>query len=257
MDLIDNQDDLYDLELFTIEEQDLRILKAIVSDDAVAREFVNSYDHDIFVGDAKPFAQKVISYYRRYHTRPTRRVMLETVNSDQGLKDEICLVWDKLDNIEYNASEFLWDFDKIKNRYAGQKLITIREGISNLGTSINLDDQLKNIRANLDAAERIKKGKESSYVQKTLKEYMPEFRGDFIRKAKNLEVGKGLLTGYSYLDYVTNGFFPSDIFLIRLVISFSFTISFLSKSLLNKVIFFFFKSFSPRSILIGTPFISQ
>lgn len=214
MDLISDQDDLYEEPSFRIEEQDLRILKAITSDEAVAREFTANYDHNLFIGDAKQFAQKVISYYIGYRTLPTRRVMMEIAGDDQTLKTEIEFAWDELDRIEYNASEFRWDLDKIKNRYAEHKLATIREGISNLNSGANLDEQLLSIRANLDAAERIRKGKESSYTQKTLKEYMPEFREEFVRKSKNPELGRGLLTGYSYLDYVTNGLSPADMLII-------------------------------------------
>lgn len=214
MDLISDQDDLYGESGPRIEEQDLRILKALVSDDAVTREFVANYDHNLFMGDAKPFAQKVLSYYIGYHTLPTRRVMMEIAGEDQALRTEIEFAWDELDRVEYNASEFKWDLDKIKDRYAGQKLATIREGIANLDNGGNLDEQLLSIRINLDAAERIRKGRESSYTQKTLKEYMPEFREEFIRKSKNPELGRGLLTGYSYLDYVTNGLSPADMLVI-------------------------------------------
>lgn len=221
MDLIDDQDDLYEEsepELpesgLRIEEQDLRILKAIVSDDAVAREFIANYDHNLFVGNAKPFAKKVIDYYIGYHTLPTRRVMTEIAGADVSLKTEIEFVWDELDRVEYNASEFRWDLDKIKDRYANHKLATIREGISNLNNGASLDEQLLSIRANLDAAEKIRKGREASYTQKTLREYMPEFRAEFVRKSKDPSVGRGLMTGYSYIDYITNGLSPADMLII-------------------------------------------
>ena len=212
-------DDLYDLyeeEPFRIEEQDLRILKAITTDGVITREFCASYDHNLFVGDAKAFAQKVISYYKGYSALPTRRVMLEISESNPILQSEINFVWDKLDGMEHNSSEFKWDLDKIKNRHTKQKLTSIREGIVNLDLikDENLEDHLNSIRANLDSAEKIRKGKESSYIQKTLKEYMPEFREDFIRKSKDPDLGKGLMTGFSYLDYVTNGLSPADMLIV-------------------------------------------
>ena len=217
MDLVDEQDlkDLYDEHELRIEEQDLRILKAILNDDAAAREFASAYDHTIFVGDAESFAQKVISYYKGYRKPPTRRIMLEIAGNDASLKEEINCVWDELDKLDYSPSEFRWDLDKIKDRFTSQKLHTIREGIEGIDQSdINYDEQLRKIRADLDAAEKIRKGKESVYTQKTLKEYMPEFRDEFVRKSKDPKLGRGLMTGYSYLDYVTNGLSEADMLII-------------------------------------------
>jgi len=217
MDLVSEEelDDLYEENTYRVEEQDLRILKAIISDEAAAREFAASYDYTLFIGDAKPFAKKVIDYYKGYLKPPTRRVMLEIAGVDETLKEEINYIWDEIDRVEFNNSEFHWDLDKLKDRFTKQKLHTIRDSIENLDKSnINYDEELLKIRADLGAAEKIRKGKESAYTQKTLKEYMPEFREEFIRKSKDPELGKGLLTGYSYLDYVTNGMAGSDMAII-------------------------------------------
>ena len=43
---------------------------------------------------------------------------------------------------------------------------------------------------------------------------MPEFKQNYNDKFHNKELKRGVLTGYSYLDYIKNGFNPSELILI-------------------------------------------
>ena len=198
---------------YRVEEQDVRLLKAFVSDDQAARKILNTYDKNLFVGDSKLFADKAVEYFKVYNQLPTKRVLLEGVHGDSF--DKIEHVWNEIDKIDYVSSEFNYDFEKVKNRFSKQELINLKSHLDNADLSDgNIEKVLSDAKRNLDKVEKIKKGNNQSYVQRTLKDYMPEFRNDFINKVKNPELGKGVLTGYSYLDYVTNGLSPSDMCII-------------------------------------------
>jgi replicative DNA helicase len=214
MDVEDFEYNFSDPSDYILEDQDVRILKGILSDNSVAREFAGTYDHSLFFGSAKDFAKKVIEYIRQYKSLPTKRVLVEKYPSES---DSIEFVWDKVGEAEYNSEEFRYDLDKLKDRYANKKITSLKNHIEGLELSeeeADIDRTIRRIRSQLDDAERVRKGQRQVYTQKTLREYMPEFVEDFGRKAKNPELGQGILTGYSYLDYVTNGLLPAQMLII-------------------------------------------
>ena len=99
-----NLDDLYTE--FRVEEQDLRILKGIVTDKLISKEFIGSYDHTLFMGDSQDFAEIAFNYIRDYDAMPSQRVMLETAPSKSEL---ITYVWDELDRMDHNEKDFKYD----------------------------------------------------------------------------------------------------------------------------------------------------
>lgn len=193
-----------------LEEQDLRILKTILSDPLLGSEFANTYDESLFIGDSKRFAKSVISYIRSYKSLPTKRVMLEHF-SDATIQAEIQEVWDAIQNVEADSSEFKYDLDKIKHRHSASKLVGLRDLIENGG---DLKTIVKTARTELDAIDRIQKGQRQAYVQKTLKTYMPEFKQGYAAKFNDKGLGRGILTGYSFLDYVKNGMMSAEMMII-------------------------------------------
>lgn len=205
-DLADFANEVYD-DSIRLEEQDLRLLKALVSDDNAARQLATAYGSELFVGDAAPFAESAISYFKTYNNLPTRRVM-----TDKSPVFEY--IWDELDKINYNKSEFSYDLDKIQNRFVQQEVFGLRRDLDELDPTHDPEGVLRDIRARVEKAEKVKRGKEAAYTQKTLKSYMPEFKDEFKAKVQNPELGRGIMTGYSYLDYVTNGLQPTDMLIV-------------------------------------------
>lgn len=196
-----------------VENQDLRLLKALVSDDNAARELSYTYDHTLFIGDARSFAESAFGYYKTYNQRPTERVMLEYAKESNSF-EQFEEIWNKLKIVDYNPSEFKYDLDKIKKRFTKLQVSKLKDNIPDDLEDANLDSILQSVRANIDYTEKIRRGKEQAYTQKTLKEYIPEFRNEFVQKSKDPSLGRGILTGYSYLDYITNGLNPSDMLVI-------------------------------------------
>ena len=212
-DIEDFTNDLYGAGL-CVEDQDLRLLKAIVSDDKAARTLSSTYDDGLFLGDAKKFADEALGFYKSYNVVPTKRVMLDNAQG-KDFFDQFTEIWERLDNIEYDKSEFSYDLDKVKDRFTRHEIIDLRDKLDETDLSDKkLERVLQNIRSKVDRTEKIRKGNALTYTQKTLKEYMPEFRDNFVLKSKNPDLGKGVLTGYSYIDFVTNGMSPSDMMII-------------------------------------------
>jgi len=205
-------DDLYDEKELRVEEQDLRLIKSIVTDQEIARNFAKSNDSKLFIGDAFNFAKQAIDYYKTYDSLPTRRVMLDAVKNEPDLSDTTNQIWDHLDDLTFDKSEFNFDLTKIKQRYSYQKVASIKRAIE---AESDLDEILLNIKRDLDDVERVKKGnRKSAFIQKTIRNHIPDFKSNYIEKTKNPEKGQGILTHYSFLDYITNGLEPSDMLVI-------------------------------------------
>ena len=204
-----NLDELYDD--FILEDQDLRILKVFMSNKIINRDFRTSYDYSVFCGDAQDFAKLALSYSKSYDALPSRRTLCE-ISPNQ--KDFINFVCDKLDNLDINENDFEYDLKKIKDRYTKNRAISLRESLKNLSESDKLDSELQIIRREFDKISSIRTGKKKAYNQLTLKEYVPTFKTDYAIKSKDDKLGQGILTGYSFLDYVKNGMYPAELLII-------------------------------------------
>jgi len=204
-------DELYEENELVVEEQDLRLIKGIVTNHDIAREFANSTDTKLFMGDARDFAERAIAYYREFSSLPTRRVMLERC-PDPELSEATTEIWNRLEQIEFTKSEFNYDMTKIKQRYTQQKIASMHQTIQD-GTDI--DDVLITLKRDIDDAEKVRRGNKSSpFTQRTMKDYIQQFREEYVEKQQNPEKGRGIMTNYAYLDYVTNGLAPSDMLII-------------------------------------------
>jgi replicative DNA helicase len=199
---------------YRVEQQDLRILKGITSDPKIARTFCRVYDHNLFIGTAKNVAKPVIDYWNTYKNIPTQRVLVESAGSNANLASEIEYVYSELEGIKFNESEFGWDLDKLKDRLTRKTFCLVRDEIESLGDDASLDETLRKIRQSVERTQTVRAGKEQVYIQKTLREHIPEFKKEYEAKLKDPELGRGILTGYAHLDYITNGLMPSDMVII-------------------------------------------
>ena len=110
---------------YIFEEQDLRVIKNILANPLIATDFVSSLDENIFVGTTKELAKHIISYIKAYKVPPTERVLFDKIIDSDG-QGKLKALFEELQNIEINSSEYQYDLDKLKNRYANTKLASLR-----------------------------------------------------------------------------------------------------------------------------------
>lgn len=192
-----------------IEEQDLRILKSVTSDLNSGLEFAQTYSEDLFIGDARKLAKPVLSYLRAYKNLPTERVLIEHTRNKED-KKIISALWQEVQNVSFDQTEFRYELDKIKNRYTVNKIQSLRD----LEFGEDLEQAIRKIQTEIESVKQIRSGKASAFTQKTLKTYIPEFKKVYNDKFNDKTLGRGILTGYSFLDHVKNGLLPSDMLVI-------------------------------------------
>jgi len=200
---------------YQLEDQDLRLLKGILSSERAGKEFANTYTHELFIKDSIDFAKYVLDYIKTFKTIPTKKTLLDFCKTNPSSQDRIEYVWGELDKIEYDIIEFNYDLEKLKNRFAKDKIESIRNSIDiNILDNIDYEKTLRDIKKQIELTERLRSGKRKTYTQRTIKDFAVEFKEEFLRKREDSTITKGILTGYSYLDYVTGGLQPAEMVII-------------------------------------------
>lgn len=193
-----------------IDTLDKTVLQAIAQSSFAAMSFASQYDQRLFLTpEARIIAKPMLEYSKAYHSNPTKRVMLESCLNNQELYNHIESFYNEIDNIKYNESDYKYDVDKLKDRFKTNKYKELKK----------LDTDTKDVALGVKQAQSILneiKALQSSqnFVSKSLREGVDEFIAEYKAKQKNPDVGKGILTEYSYLDYLKNGFRPADLIII-------------------------------------------
>lgn len=199
--------------LASFQDQDLRVFKAITSDSRLALDFVNSHDPSVFLGDSKHVGKAIFDYIKAYKTTPTKRVLVDKYKTDTDLAIKIENLFDILPSIDFDPNEYQYDLDKIKHNYAETKFNALKDDLR-FHDKGGLDQTMSKMEETLQEIKRIRQPAKRSYTQKSIDEFLPEFHEEYVAKVANPLLGRGVLSGYSYLDYVTNGMQPAEMLII-------------------------------------------
>ena len=186
-------------------ELDLYLLKAITSDKRSALDYASSYDEKLFLPEYFNFAKIVISYIKTIKELPTLRVLQERINNPV-LKEYVTKTWTEVEKVSYDIKEYKHDVSVIKKRFSKQKLLGLKESFDKLDlTSMDVEKHITEIQSTLNSIRST--GDKKTFISKTAKEYLPDFRDSFLEKRKNpdaFEKNK-IKTHFSYFDIASNG----------------------------------------------------
>lgn len=196
-------------------ELDLVILKTLITNKKHALDFANECDPKLFSPEIWNFANLAVGYVRTYKELPTLRVMVEKLSkgNNDKLVDHVKKVWDQLEKVNYDDKEYKHDLEKIKKRYAEKQISAMKETLSKLepGT-MDVSRAVGEMQKTIQSIKSLSQTK--TYERKTLKEAVPQFREEYDAKLKDPTFDQGVMTGYSYLDQVTDGLRPGELLLI-------------------------------------------
>jgi len=197
------------------DELDLAVLKSIISNKKHALDFANEHDPKIFSNDVWNFANLVVGYIRIHKELPTLRVLTEKLakGSNDKLIDSVKNVWAQVDRVQINDKEYKHDLEKIKRRFAEKQLLDVRGSMTKLEPgSIDINKAVLELQKTVQSIKALDQVR--TYERKTLKEAIPIFREEYNAKLEDPNFDSGIKTGYSYLDYVTDGTRPGELILI-------------------------------------------
>lgn len=196
-------------------EVDLRVLKNILSDKNTALDFINSNDAKIFSSDVWNFANVVFNYIKKYQEIPTERTLKEYVekSGNSVLLKKISETWEEVQNTQVDKNEFKFDVDKLKARCAEAEILNIKNELSSVKAgTIDVNYVINKFNKASQSIQDLYNV--SVYDSKNAKEFLTYFVDSFNIKKNSPEKISGLLTGYSFLDFATNGLKPADMLLI-------------------------------------------
>jgi replicative DNA helicase len=196
-------------------ELDLAVLKSILTNKKHALDFASEQDPKIFSPELWNFAHVVVGYIRTYKDIPTLRIITEKLakgNNDR-LIATITNIWQHVEKIQVNEKEYKHDLEKIKKRFAEAQLLEAGKKLSKLEPdSIDINKILSELQKTVHTIKSLNQVR--SFERKTLKEAVDEFREEYNAKLENPNFDSGIKTGYSYLDFTTDGLRPGELLLI-------------------------------------------
>lgn len=196
-------------------ELDLSVLKTLVSNKKYSLDFANDCDPKLFSTEVWNFANLVVSYVRTYKDLPTQRVMVDRLakGGNDKLIEHVRTIWSQLDRLVNEDKEYKYNLEKLKKRYAEKQVLAMKDNLARLDPgSVDITKTLGEMQKTVQNIKSLNQIK--SYERKTLKEAVPSFREEYNAKMENPLFDKGTLTGYSYLDRVTDGLRPGELLLI-------------------------------------------
>ncbi len=199
--------------LASFQEQDLRLFKAITSDSRIALDFANSSECNLFLGEAKPVGQALIEYIKTYKTAPTQRVLTDRYKSDPQLVEQINKAFEEIPNVEFDPSEYQYDLEKFKQRYIETKFNGLTNDIR-FKQNISMEASLADMEQAIKEIKQIQRPSKTAYTQRTIDDYLSEFQEEYVARISNPDLGQGALTGYSFLDYITNGLNEAELMIV-------------------------------------------
>jgi len=194
---------------------DFVILKTLISNKKYALDFANECDSKLFSPETWNFANVVINYIKTYKEVPTLRVLsdkLSKLNNDKFL-ESFTKTWETIENISYDDKEYKYDLEKLKKRFAEKQILSIKEKFSTLDAgSIDINKAIVDMQKTAQSIKDLNHVK--TYERKTLKDAVPGFREEYNAKKKDPVFDRGIKTGYSAIDSLTDGLRGGELLLI-------------------------------------------
>lgn len=200
------------------EQLELEVLKGLITSKKSALEFTSEVDitkHNIFSPDLWHFAITVVNYIKTYKEVPTIKILCEkiskTLNNDaiENFKN----VWDKVNSSNFEEKEFKFNLEKLKQKFSERQILLIKDKMSKIdSSSLDVNKTVNDLQKSLQNINAL--GKNQAYINVDVKDYLQTFSDSFNAKKNNPDLDKGIISGYSYFDYATNGIKPADMVLI-------------------------------------------
>jgi replicative DNA helicase len=198
-----------------MDKLDLNILKTLISNKKFAVDFSIEYDSRLFSAESWNAANIILNYIKTYKEVPTLRVILERLakTNNHTLTEYMKNMWSELDLVSYDEREYKHDLELLKKRFAERQIFEARDKLSKYDEgAVDISRAIGDLQKTVQSIKDLNRTK--VFNKKTLKEAAPIFREEYTARMENPNFGTGILTGYRFLDLVTDGVKPSEMLLV-------------------------------------------
>ena len=187
------------------------VLHAITVHKRLALDFASSSNEQLLLTpESRVLGRTFSNYIKTFKDIPTKRVLLDKHSEEPDLINLIREFYDSIEDKNYNEAEYAYDVSKLKQVYGERRLEAIKEKV-NYATN-DVTGTIKEIEKEISLIKSA--NGQRAYERKTIKNHTDDFRNNYIEKLKNPDLGRGILTGYSFFDYIKNGLRPADLIII-------------------------------------------
>eukprot|EP00697_Spironema_sp_BW2_P013016 gnl/Spiro4/29745_TR14612_c0_g1_i1.p2 gnl/Spiro4/29745_TR14612_c0_g1~~gnl/Spiro4/29745_TR14612_c0_g1_i1.p2 ORF type:complete len:465 (+),score=-0.22 gnl/Spiro4/29745_TR14612_c0_g1_i1:6301-7695(+) len=183
-----------------VEKLDLDILKTIISNRKYGMEFSQDASEKLLHPDLWRFAKLVIDYLKIYKEVPTKRALIEKAGKNEAFLAYVEKIYSKIETIKYEEKEFKLDLERLKKRYQENAVVRLK---ALLKKDSDFAKNYTSIQSALVAIKEIDTQK--VYAQHTLRDGIENFVDRFKARRENPDLAKGMYTGFTSLDFITNG----------------------------------------------------
>ena len=191
---------------------DLCILKSIINSKKLGLEFCHDCSEKLFAPDLWRFSKAVMDYLRVYKTPPTKRTLIEQVKKNESLVKLFSETFDKIMAVEYNEKEYAFDLARLKDRYSEKLIVELQKNLSGSEGRVDVKKGISEIQNTLNNVKSVSSVK--SFKEGTIQDFAKEFDTLYKSKLENPELGQGMMTGFNFLDSITNGLRPGEMALV-------------------------------------------
>ena len=88
--------------------------------------------------------------------------------------------------------------ERIRNRYVESKISEVKDGFTYDFEEHDAKSLVDKLQHALKDIQKVSANSKQAYDQKPIREYVSEFKEDYVARMKDPNLGQGILTGYSY-----------------------------------------------------------
>lgn len=197
---------------------DEKILSLIINDKKCAMEVSNSINHRYFSPNLQWLFEALMHFYKDpvLKTVPTRDMLKEYVGDHPNSESHLD-IYDKVRSLVSDAAEFPWLLQKLQFRYNNKVQKDVAEKLSGILTAKpgnkerveEVNKVLKQSIVEIDSIARRRSYKEGS-LQGSADERLKKY--NYVKD--HPESARGILTGFSAFDRITNGLHPGEFLII-------------------------------------------
>ena len=196
---------------------DKKILSLALNDKKYAMELANATTHSYYSPDMQWLFVALMHYFKDPNIKsiPTRE-MIEEYAGDNN-PDKHLALFDEVKKTEADPNEFNWMLEKLRFRYNDKVQRETRDKIDELvarapASKERVEEINKLMKKSIVEIDSIRK--RSTYKEGSLRESASDRAKKYEYLEAHPESARGILTGFSTFDRITNGLHPGEFMLI-------------------------------------------
>lgn len=184
-------------------EIDIKILNIACKARRELSDLHSTVGENIFEPEYRRFVKNLFNYFNSFQSCPTLETLIEfSAKTNPNLQEYLKEKWEEINKEDTDAREFKFVLEKLKKRHNLCILNVLKERAAEVNEE-NIDEI--NDIVNKISGEIKSIGARKVYKQISLDQHVSDWITNFKAKQTNKELAQGIMTGFSIMDYYTNG----------------------------------------------------